>query len=61
LTLNSCACKRSEAPAQCVVEPPTVLQIQAGRPAKSLATRQVPEVVRLSSQESWPKEPHSSF
>jgi hypothetical protein len=44
-----------------VVEPPTVLQIQAGRPAKSLATRQVPEVVRLSSQESWPKEPHSSF
>ena len=52
---------RSDAPAQCVVVPPTVLQIQAGRFGKSLATRQVPDVVRLSSQASWRKAFHSSF
>ena len=61
LALNSCSWKRSEAPAQWVVVPPTVLQIQAGRPGKSLATRQLPEVVRLSSQASWAKLPHSSL
>src|SRR5262249_53844764 len=52
---------RSDAPAQCVVVPPTVLQIQAGRPEKSLATRHEPEVVRLSVQASWPNEAHSSL
>ena len=61
LARNSCSWKRSEAPAQCTVLPPTVLQIQAGRLGKSLATRQVPDVVRLSSQASWMKESHSSF
>ena len=35
--MNSCSWKRSEAPAQCVVEPPTALTIQAGRLGKSLA------------------------
>ena len=52
---------RSDAPAQCVVVPPTVLQIQAGRFGKSLATRQLPEVVRLSSQASCRNEFHSSL
>src|SRR6202171_1591056 len=52
---------RSDAPAQCVVVPPTVLQIHVGRPEKSLATRHEPDVVRLSSQASWPKEAHSSL
>ena len=52
---------RREAPAQWVVVPPTVLQIQAGRPAKSRATRQLPEVVRLSSHEICRKLFHSSF
>jgi hypothetical protein len=37
------------------------LTIQAGRPGKSLATRQLPDVVRWSSQASWPKESHSSL
>jgi len=41
--------------------PPTVLQIHAGRPAKSLATRHVPDVVRLSSQASCPNDFHSSL
>jgi len=44
-----------------VVVPPTVLQIQAGRPAKSFATRQLPEVVRVSSQASWLNDFHSSL
>src|SRR5579859_6825304 len=52
---------RSEAPAQWTVEPPTDLTIQAGRPAKSLATRQVPDVVRLSSHEILRNMPHSSL
>src|SRR3979411_3309478 len=52
---------RSDAPAQCVVVPPTVLQIHVGRPEKSLATRHEPDVVRLSSQPSRPKEAHSSL
>jgi hypothetical protein len=43
------------------VVPPTVLQIQAGRLGKSLATRQLPDVARLSSQASCKKEFHSSF
>src|SRR5262245_17861739 len=42
-----------------MVEPPTAFTIHAGRPAKSLATRQVPEVVRLSSQEILTKFAHS--
>jgi hypothetical protein len=37
------------------VDPPTALTIQAGRPEKSLATRQSPEVVRMSARPSWPK------
>ena len=41
---------RSEAPAQCCVVPPTDFTIHAGRPEKSLATRQSPLVVRGSSQ-----------
>src|SRR5512140_561520 len=52
---------RSDAPAQCVVVPPTVLQIHAGRPEKSLATRHVPDVVRLSSHANWPNDAHSSL
>src|SRR5438445_2295927 len=52
---------RSEAPAQWTVEPPTDLTIQAGRPGKSLATRQVPDVVRLSSHEILRNMPHSSL
>ena len=59
--LNSCACSRSEAPAQWVVVPPTVLQIHAGKPEKSFAMRQVPEVVRGSSQASWLNDFHSSL
>ena len=50
-----------EAPAQWVVVPPTALTIQAGRPLKSLATRQSPLVVRASVQASWPKLSHSSL
>src|SRR5262245_30749360 len=42
-----------------MVEPPTALTIQAGSPEKSLATRQLPEVVRLSSQEICTKFAHS--
>src|SRR5215813_1035893 len=61
MTLNSCSSKRSEAPAQCVVEPPTALTIQAGRLGKSFATRQLPEVVRMSDQASWVKLSHSSL
>lgn len=52
---------RSEAPAQCVVVPPTVLQIHAGRLGKSVAIRQSPVEKRLSSQASWPKLSHSSL
>src|SRR5579871_1064937 len=59
--LNSCSCRRSEAPAQCVVVPPTVLQVHAGRLGKSLATRQEPEAVRLSSHASCLKANHSSL
>src|SRR5882757_10166894 len=61
LILNSCSSKRSEAPAQCVVEPPTAFTIHAGRLAKSLATRQLPDVVRMSVQASWVKLSHSSL
>src|SRR3954451_16183816 len=42
-----------------MVEPPTALTIQAGNPAKSFATRQLPDVVRLSSQLIWEKASHS--
>src|SRR6202011_5324261 len=52
---------RSDAPAQWVVVPPTVLQSHVGRPEKSLATRHVPDVVRLSHQASGPKDAHSSL
>src|SRR5258705_9753206 len=61
LSLNSCSSKRSEAPAQCVVDPPTAFTIHAGRLAKSLATRQLPDVVRMSVQASWVKLSHSSL
>src|SRR5215468_5898485 len=61
LVLNSCSSKRSDAPAQCVVEPPTALTIQAGRFGKSLATRQLPEVVRMSDHASCAKLSHSSL
>src|SRR3954453_10885793 len=61
LILNSCSSKRSDAPAQCVVEPPTAFTIQAGRLAKSLATRQLPDVVRMSDHASWVKLSHSSL
>jgi len=44
-----------------MVEPPTALTIQAGRLGKSFATRQLPDVVRLSSQEICEKLFHSSF
>ena len=59
--LNSCGWKRNEAPAQCTVEPPTALTIHAGRLGKSCATRQVPDVVRMSFQASCPKLAHSSL
>ena len=52
---------RSDAPAQCVVVPPTVLQIHAGNSGKSFATRQLPDVVRLSVQASCPNDFHSSL
>src|SRR5712671_4852563 len=61
LILNSCSSKRSEAPAQCVVEPPTALTIQAGRLGKSFETCQLPDVVRMSDQASWLKLSHSSL
>src|SRR5712672_1814077 len=61
LALNSCSSKRSDAPAQWVVEPPTAFTIQAGRLAKSLATRQLPDVVRMSDHASWVKLSHSSL
>ena len=50
---NSCVCRRSGAPAEWVVVPPTVLQMPAGKPEKSFATLQLPEVVRGPSQASW--------
>src|SRR5690242_9988671 len=52
---------RSDAPAQCVVVPPTVLHNHVGSPGKSLATRHEPDVVRLSSQASCPNDAHSSL
>lgn len=58
---NSCSSKRNEAPAQCTVEPPTDFTIQAGRFGKSRATRQEPEVVRMSFQASCSKLAHSSL
>jgi len=61
LTLNSCSSKRSDAPAQCTVEPPTALTIQAGMLGKSLWTRHVPDVVRMSLQASCMKLSHSSL
>ena len=60
-TWNSCSWRRREAPAQCTVEPPTALTIQAGSPEKSFATRQSPLVVRASSQATWLKLGHSSL
>src|ERR1700735_3809015 len=59
--LNSCSWTRSEAPAQCTAEPPTDLTIHAGRLGKSCATRQEPDVVRMSFQASWVKLAHSSL
>ena len=53
LAFHSCSWKRSEAPAQWVVVPPTALTIQAGRPEKSLATRQSPEVERADAPRSF--------
>src|SRR3977135_2879313 len=47
------------APAQCTVDPPTDLTIHAGRLAKSLATRQLPDVVRISVHASCVKLSHS--
>ncbi len=41
--------------------PPTAFTTQAGRFGKSRATRQEPEVVRMSFQASWAKEAHSSL
>ena len=49
------------APAKCVVVPPTAFTIQAGRFGKSFATRQLPLVVRMSSQASCAKLSHSSL
>src|SRR5690606_13765082 len=45
----------------CVVVPPTAFTIQAGRLGKSCDTRQLPDVVRLSSQASCAKLSHSSL
>ena len=53
--------KRGQQPAQCVVVPPTVLHVHAGRLGKSRATRNDPDVVRLSSQASCVNERHSSL
>ena len=53
--------KRGVAPAQWVVVPPTALTIQVGRLGKSVATRQDPDVVRLSSQAIWLNAGHSSL
>ena len=44
-----------------MVETPTPFTIQAGRPEKSFATRQSPEVVRLSSQDILTNSDHSSL
>src|SRR3954466_6450661 len=52
---------RGVAPDQCVVEPPTALTIHAGRFGKSFATRQLPDVVRMSDQASCEKLSHSSL
>ena len=59
--LNSWSLKRGQAPAQWVVVPPTALTVQAGRSGKSVATRQVPDVVRGSSQAIWLNAGHSSL
>src|SRR5216684_3017992 len=59
LTRNSCSSKRSDAPAQWTVEPPTDFTIHAGRLGKSLATRQSPDVVRISVHASCVKLSHS--
>ena len=61
MILNSCSSKRSDAPAQCTVDPPTDLTIHAGRLGKSFATRQLPDVVRMSFQASCVKLSHSSL
>ena len=50
-----------EAPAQWTVLPPTAFTTQAGRFGKSFATRQEPDVVRMSFQASWAKDSHSSL
>src|SRR3979411_224715 len=57
--LNSCSPNRNDAPAQWTVDPPTDLTIHAGRLAKSLPTRQLPEVVRMSVHASCVKLSHS--
>src|SRR5689334_11586775 len=57
--LNSWSSNRNDAPAQWTVDPPTDLTIQAGRLAKSLATRQLPDVVRISFHASCVKLSHS--
>src|ERR1700748_2469087 len=57
--LNSCSSTRSDAPAQWTVDPPTDLTIHAGKFGKSLATRQLPDVVRMSSHASCVKLSHS--
>jgi hypothetical protein len=58
---NSCSLKRGHAPAQCVVVPPTILHVHAGRPGKSRAILHDPEVVRGSSQAILLNASHSSF
>jgi hypothetical protein len=58
---SSYSLKRGQAPAQCVDVPPTAFTVQAGRFGKSLATRQLPEVVRGSSQAICVKAGHSSL
>src|SRR3984893_16040054 len=57
--LNSCSSNRNDAPAQWTVDPPTDFTIHAGRLAKSLATRQLPDVVRISVHGSCVKLSHS--
>ncbi len=59
--LNSCSWKRSDAPAQCTVEPPTAFTIQAGRLGNVLAIGHGPVACRLSFQASWANESHSSL
>jgi len=59
--VNSWSLKRGQAPAQWVEVPPTALTVHAGRFGKSLATRQLPEVVRRSVQAICWNAGHSSL